>query len=145
MLINLFNTVRAYGIPVSLKEFLDLLRALEKNLVFASWDDFYSLSRSILVKDEKYFDKFDKAFGVYFNGIENMDDILKTLIPEEWMRQQFEKELTKEELDKINDLGGLENLMREFTIFHLSLPIDYAESFTSYIITYFPKLEHSDG
>ena len=56
MLINLFNTVRAYGIPVSLKEFLDLLRALEKNLVFASWDDFYSLSRSILVKDEKYFD-----------------------------------------------------------------------------------------
>ena len=114
MLINLFNTVRAYGIPVSLKEFLDLLRALEKNLVFASWDDFYSLSRSILVKDEKYFDKFDKAFGVYFNGIENMDDILKTLIPEEWMRQQFEKELTKEELDKINDLGGLENLMREF-------------------------------
>ena len=82
--------------------------------MFASWDDFYSLSRSILVKDEKYFDKFDKAFGVYFNGIENMDDILKTLIPEEWMRQQFEKELTKEELDKINDLGGLENLMREF-------------------------------
>ena len=114
MLINLFNTFRAYGIPVSLKEFLDLLGALEKNLVFASWDDFYSLSRSILVKDEKYFDKFDKAFGVYFNGIENMDDILKTLIPEEWMRQQFEKELTKEELDKINDLGGLENLMREF-------------------------------
>ena len=56
MLINLFNTVRAYGIPVSLKEFLDLLRALEKNLVFASWDDFYSLSRSILVKDEKYFE-----------------------------------------------------------------------------------------
>ena len=72
MLINLFNTVRAYGVPVSLKEFLDLLKALEKQLIFADWNDFYFLSRTILVKDEKYFDKFDRAFDVYFRGIENL-------------------------------------------------------------------------
>ena len=89
MLINLFNTVRAYGVPVSLKEFLDLLKALEKQLVFADWNDFYFLSRTILVKDEKYFDKFDRAFDVYFRGIENMDDVLKMIIPEDWIRKEF--------------------------------------------------------
>ena len=93
MLINLFNTVRAYGVPVSLKEFLDLLKALEKQLVFANWNDFYFLSRTILVKDEKYFDKFDRAFDVYFRGIENMDDVLKMIVPEDWIRKEFEKNL----------------------------------------------------
>ena len=114
MLINLFNTVRAYGVPVSLKEFLDLLKALEKQLVFADWNDFYFLSRTILVKDEKYFDKFDRAFDVYFRGIENMDDVLKMIIPEDWIRKEFEKNLTAEDLKKIQDLGGLEKLMEEF-------------------------------
>ena len=114
MLINLFNTVRAYGVPVSLKEFLDLLKALEKQLVFADWNDFYFLSRTILVKDEKYFDKFDRAFDVYFRGIENMDDVLKMIVPEDWIRKEFEKNLSAEDLKKIKDLGGLEQLMKEF-------------------------------
>ena len=68
MLINLFSTVRNYGVPATLKEFLDLLKALDKNLAFANWDDFYYLSRTILVKDEKYFDKFDRAFDIFFKG-----------------------------------------------------------------------------
>jgi len=114
MLINLFNTVRAYGVPVSLKEFLDLLKALEKQLIFANWNDFYFLSRTILVKDEKYFDKFDRAFDVYFRGIENMDDVLKMIVPEDWIRKEFEKNLSAEDLKKIKDLGGLEQLMKEF-------------------------------
>mgnify|MGYP005721180427 FL=1 len=114
MLINLFNTVRAYGVPVSLKEFLDLLKALEKQLIFANWNDFYFLSRTILVKDEKYFDKFDRAFDVYFRGIENMDDVLKMIVPEDWIRKEFEKNLSAEDLKKIKDLGGLEQLMQEF-------------------------------
>ena len=114
MLINLFNTVRAYGVPVSLKEFLDLLKALEKQLVFANWNDFYFLSRTILVKDEKYFDKFDRAFDVYFRGIENMDDVLKMIVPEDCIRKEFEKNLSAEDLKKIKDLGGLEQLMQEF-------------------------------
>ena len=114
MLINLFSTVRNYGVPATLKEFLDLLKALDKNLAFADWDDFYYLSRTILVKDEKYFDKFDRAFDIFFKGVENLDDIFKMMIPDDWLRKQFEKELTEEELKKIKDLGGLENLMKEF-------------------------------
>ena len=85
MLVNLFTAVKGYGVPVTLREFLDLLTALEKRLVFANWNDFYYLSRSIMVKDEKYFDKFDRAFDIYFRGIENLDDIFKTIIPDEWL------------------------------------------------------------
>ena len=114
MLVNLFNTVKGYGVPVTLQEFLDLLTALDKKLIFADWNDFYYLSRTMLVKDEKNFDKFDRAFDVYFKGIENMDDLIKMIIPEDWIRKQFEKELTPEELKKIKDLGGLEKLLQEF-------------------------------
>ena len=114
MLVNLFNTVKGYGVPVTLREFLDLLTALDKKLIFADWNDFYYLSRTMLVKDEKNFDKFDRAFDVYFKGIENIDDLIKMIIPEDWIRKQFEKELTPEELKKIKDLGGLEKLLQEF-------------------------------
>ena len=114
MLVNLFTAVKGYGVPVTLREFLDLLSALEKKLVFANWEEFYYLSRSIMVKDEKYFDKFDRAFDIYFKGIENLDDVLKILIPEDWLRKEFEKELSPEDLKKIKDLGGLEQLMEEF-------------------------------
>ena len=114
MLVNLFNTVKGYGVPVTLREFLDLLTALDKKLIFADWNDFYYLSRTMLVKDEKNFDKFDRAFDVYFKGIENMDDLIKMIIPEDWIRKQFEKELTPEEIKKIKDLGGLEKLLQEF-------------------------------
>ena len=58
MLINLFHTVRSSGVPCTLRELLDLLGALEKNLAFADMEDFYFLSRTILVKDEKNYDKF---------------------------------------------------------------------------------------
>ena len=114
MLVNLFTAVKGYGVPVTLREFLDLLSALEKKLVFANWEEFYYLSRSIMVKDEKYFDKFDRAFDIYFKGIENLDDVLKLFIPEDWLRKEFEKELSPEDLKRIKDLGGLEKLMEEF-------------------------------
>ena len=98
MLVNLFTAVNGYGVPVTLREFLDLLSALEKKLVFANWEEFYYLSRSIMVKDEKYFDKFDRAFDIYFKGIENLDDVLKILIPEDWLRKEFEKEHSPDDL-----------------------------------------------
>ena len=101
MLVNLFNTVKSYGVPVTLREFLDLLNGLDQKLVFADWNNFYFLARTLLVKDEKYFDKFDRAFDIYFRGIKSMDDILKMLIPDDWVRQNFEKELSKEDLEKI--------------------------------------------
>ena len=114
MLINLFQTVRSSGVPCTLRELLDLLGALEKQLVYANIDDFYYLSRAILVKDEKHYDKFDKAFDVYFKGIEKLEDIFQALIPEDWLRKAFEKELDPEELKKIKSLGGLDKLLEEF-------------------------------
>ena len=114
MLINLFQTVRSAGVPCTLRELLDLLGALEKNMVYANIDDFYYLSRTILVKDEKHYDKFDKAFDIYFKGIEKLEDVFQALIPEDWLRKAFEKELDPEELKKIKSLGGLEKLLDEF-------------------------------
>ena len=107
MLINLFNTLKDTGVPCTLRELLDLLTALDKRLVFANTDEFYFLSRAILVKDEKNYDKFDRAFDIYFKGLETLDDVIQALIPDEWLRKEFEKFLTPEELEKIKSMGGL--------------------------------------
>ncbi len=114
MLINLFNTVKSSGVPCSLRELLDLIAALDAKIVHADMNDFYFLSRSLLVKDEKYYDKFDKAFEVYFKGMNKLEDIFQALIPEDWLRKEFEKQLTEDELSKIKTLGGLEKLLEEF-------------------------------
>jgi uncharacterized protein with von Willebrand factor type A (vWA) domain len=97
-------------VPCTLRELLDLLRALEQGVVFASIDDFYSVSRTILVKDEAYFDKFDRAFADYFKGVASLELDLSE-IPEEWLRKHFEKQLSDEEKAKIAALGGLDKLM----------------------------------
>ena len=91
MLINLFQTVRSSGVPCTLRELLDLLGALEKQLVYANIDDFYYLSRAILVKDEKHYDKFDKAFDIYFKGIEKLEDIFQALIPRRLVKKSLRK------------------------------------------------------
>ncbi len=114
MLIDFFNDIRKVGIPVSLRELLDLLAALEKGVAFANLDDFYLLSRTCLVKDESYYDRFDWAFGAYFNGLEGLEDLLDTLIPDEWIRKEFEKMLTPEEREKIKSLGSLQELLDTF-------------------------------
>ncbi|VFT61072.1 VWA containing CoxE family protein [Pseudomonas aeruginosa] len=97
MLLNLFNEMRAAKVPVSVRELLDLIDALKHRVVFADMDEFYYLARTIMVKDERHFDKFDRAFGAYFKGLEKLDDHLKALIPEEWLRKEFERLLTDEE------------------------------------------------
>ena len=91
MLLNLFNEMRAAKVPVSVRELLDLHQALQKRVVFADMDEFYYLARAILVKDERHFDKFDRAFGAYFKGLEKLDDHLQALIPEDWLRKEFER------------------------------------------------------
>ena len=91
MLINLFKTLKEVGVPCTLRELLDLISGLEKQVIFADINDFYYLSRSILVKDEKHYDKFDRAFDIYFKGLETLDDVLQALVPEEWLRKEFEK------------------------------------------------------
>ena len=113
MLLNLFNEMRAAKVPVSVRELLDLLNALKHNVVFADMDEFYFLARAILVKDERHFDKFDRAFAAYFKGLENLDQHIEALIPDEWLRKEFERSLTDEERAKIESLGGLDKLNEE--------------------------------
>ncbi|MBV1904615.1 MAG: VWA domain-containing protein [Pseudomonadales bacterium] len=114
MLVNFFLTLRKHKVPVTIRELLDLHQALSQHLVYANIDDFYLLSRTCMVKDEKNYDKFDVAFGSYFKGLEDLHGLLQSMIPDEWMRREFEKSLTPEELKKIDDLGGLEKLFEEF-------------------------------
>ena len=114
MLLNFFESLRQAGVPVTLREFLDLLQALRSRVAFASWDEFYHLSRTCLVKDEKWFDRFDIAFAAYFRGVQNLGAALAAAIPQEWLRQNLQRELSDEEKAAIEELGGLEQLLEEF-------------------------------
>jgi uncharacterized protein with von Willebrand factor type A (vWA) domain len=104
MLIDFFFTLRDARVPVSIKEFLTLLEALEKNVIAPSLDQFYYLARLTLVKDEAHFDKFDKAFGAYFKGIETVFDT-KADIPLDWLIKRLERELTLEQKAELQKLG----------------------------------------
>lgn len=114
MLLNLFHELRAARVPVSLRELLDLIAALERNVVFADMDEFYYLARALLVKDERHYDKFDRAFAAYFKGLENLQEHIEALIPDEWLRREFMRQLSDEEKAKIQSLGGLDKLIETF-------------------------------
>jgi uncharacterized protein with von Willebrand factor type A (vWA) domain len=114
MLINFFLLLKAAEIPVTIRELLDLLAALSNRLAFADMEQFYYLSRTCLVKDEKYFDRFDKTFGRYFEDLESIDDIIDLMIPDQWLRSEFLKQLSEQEKQKIESLGGLDKLIEEF-------------------------------
>ena len=118
MLIDFFYTLRAAKLPVSVKEFLTLMEALQLGVVGPNSpapegdaeasgykiDDFYYLSRTTLVKDEKHYDKFDRAFAAYFKGVEILTDFTKE-IPLEWLRKNLELNLSPEERAKIEKMG----------------------------------------
>ena len=109
MLIDFFYTLRAAKLPVSVKEFLMLLEAMQANVVgpqsdACSMDDFYYLSRTALIKDEKHFDKFDKAFGAYFKGVEMLTDFAAD-VPMEWLKKILDNELTPEQKAAIEKMG----------------------------------------
>ncbi len=110
MLIDFFYTLRAAKLPVSVKEFLALLEALQAGVVGPksedgwSLDDFYYLARIVLVKDEKHFDKFDRAFAAYFKGVEILTDLTQD-IPQDWLRQMLERELSPEEKAALQAMG----------------------------------------
>ena len=114
MLINFFLALKKTRIPVSITELLHLMDILKARLVYADMDEFYYLSRMALVKDERHYDKFDRAFGTYFKGLEDLSSMIASLISDEFLRREFEKSLTKEELEKIKSLGGLEKLIEAF-------------------------------
>lgn len=114
MLVNFFHVLKDNGVPVTPRELLDLLEAMQRRLAFGDMDDFYSLSRAILVKDEKYYDRFDRAFGLHFQDLEALDDVIEAMIPDDWLRSEFMKQLSEEDKAKIESLGGLEELIEQF-------------------------------
>ncbi|MFP5383833.1 MAG: vWA domain-containing protein [Gammaproteobacteria bacterium] len=115
MLINFYYTLREHKVPATPRELMDLYGALQKRIAWADMEEFYHLSRTVLVKDEKHYDRFDQAFSKYFKGIESAGaDWLAKAIPEEWLRKEIEKNLTPEEFEKLKGFGSLEKLMEMF-------------------------------
>ncbi len=111
MFIDFFLKLRDARVPASLKEYLMLLEAMDREVAGYRVDDFYYLSRASLVKDERNLDKFDRVFAEVFKGIEALDEAIDEEIPEEWLRKLAEKMLTEEEKAKIEALGGWEKVM----------------------------------
>ena len=110
MLTGFFLHLKAHRLPVSTRELLTLLEALEKRVVSLSIDDFYALSRACFVKDEQHFDRFDLAFGSYFKGVNAIFDI-RADIPEAWLKREFQRTLSDEDRKLVEALGGWDKLM----------------------------------
>ncbi len=104
MLIDFFFTLKDAKVPVSIKEFLILLEAMQKHVISPSLDDFYYLSRITLVKDEAHYDKFDKAFGLYFKGIDAVFE-KNPEIPLDWLMKRMQRELTPEQKAQLEKFG----------------------------------------
>jgi uncharacterized protein with von Willebrand factor type A (vWA) domain len=113
MLVGFFLHLKACKLPVSTREFLTLLEALDEHVVSTSLTDFYTLARATLVKDEQHFDRFDVAFGTYFNGIESVFDV-RGDIPDEWLRRELELRLSDEDKRAVEALGGIDKLLQTF-------------------------------
>ncbi len=112
MLTNFFFALKKSGVPVSLKEHLALLEGLDHDLASRNVETFYYLARTILVKDERYLDRFDQVFGHVFKGIETIGiDGAEADIPDDWLKAMAEKFLTEEEKAQIEAMGGFEELM----------------------------------
>lgn len=111
MLVNFFHELKSAGLPVTLREYLTLMEAMDQDLAGRRVEDFYYLARATLVKDERNLDKFDRVFGHVFKGLELMEEALSAEIPEEWLKSLAEKYLTEEEKKQIEAMGGLDKLL----------------------------------
>ena len=103
--------LRSGGLNTSITELLHLLEAMQYGVAKFSVENFYYLSRSILVKDESLFDRFDQIFTAHFSGIEKIINELFKDVPEEWLRKQAQLMLTEEERAQIESMGGFEKLI----------------------------------
>ncbi len=113
MFVNFFHELKAANVPVSLREYLTLLEAMDNKVIEDKVEDFYYLSRSALVKDERNLDKFDRVFSHVFKGLDSLEEGDIAQIPEEWLKSLTEKFLTEEEKAQIEALGGWEKIMEE--------------------------------
>lgn len=113
MFAQFFHELKSANVPVSLREYLTLMEAMDKHVVHGSVEEFYYLSRASLVKDERNLDKFDQVFGHVFKGLDLMSDEEVFDIPADWLAKLNEKFLTEEEKAQIEALGGWEKIMEE--------------------------------
>jgi uncharacterized protein with von Willebrand factor type A (vWA) domain len=111
MLIRFFFMLREGGLKVSITEFLTLLELMKRRAAGYSVEEFYYLSRACLVKDEAHYDRFDRVFSAHFKGVQALFETDRAEIPEDWLRRQFERNLSDEEKARIESLGGWEKLM----------------------------------
>ena len=112
MFLDFFLLLKNDGFPVSLKEYLAFLEALDRDVIGYDPTDFYYLSRCVMVKDERHLDRFDRLFSVYFRGAQLVDTEQFMQIPLEWLRKNFENSLSEEDKEMIRSVGGLEELMK---------------------------------
>jgi uncharacterized protein len=111
MFVAFFHELKTAGVPVTLREYLTLMEAMEQDLAGRRVEDFYYLARTALVKDERNLDKFDRVFGHVFKGLESLSKALTPEIPAEWLKKLAEKYLTEEERKEIEAVGGLDKLL----------------------------------
>ena len=111
MFLDFFLLLKNDGIPVTIREYLTFLEALDEGIAEYSVDDFYYLSRTSLIKHEHHLDRFDLLFKYYFEGVEKIDTEEFMKIPEDWLRKSFVNILTDEEKDLIKSMGGLDKLL----------------------------------
>src|SRR5438876_5638517 len=111
MFATFFHELKQAGLPVTLREYLTLMEAMEQDLAGRRVEDFYYLSRAALIKDERNLDKFDRVFAHVFKGLALMPDALIVEIPTEWLKKLAEKYLTDDEKKMIEAMGGLDKLL----------------------------------
>ncbi len=111
MFANFFHELKSAGLPVSLREYLTLMEAMDADLASRKVESFYYLSRSALVKDERNLDKFDRVFGHVFKGVESVGEAAEAEIPADWLKLMTQKYLSEEEKAQIEALGGWDKLM----------------------------------
>ena len=115
MFLDFFFKLKNAKIPVSLNEFLNLLNALDNQVISYDVNAFYYLARTCLIKDEKLFDRFDLVFGEYFKSIERieLEDVMSSVdIPDDWIKQMFNRYFTEDEINRIKSQGGIEKLLK---------------------------------
>ncbi len=115
MFLDFFFKLKNAEIPLSLNEYLNLLNALDNQVISYDVNAFYYLARTCLIKDEKLFDRFDLVFGEYFKSIERieLEDVMSSMdIPDDWIKQMFNRYFTEDEINRIKSQGGIEKLLK---------------------------------
>ena len=111
MFIGFLHQLKEAGVPVSIREYLDFLSGLDKGIINLNTNSFYHFARASLVKDERHYDRFDRTFSEFFEGALKKGEELLSSIPDEWIQDALQKNLTEEEKAKIESLGGWDKLL----------------------------------